>query len=87
MQEELRAMLTVVVTPAPEDPPVALLLTALELARKYGVDYMSKGLSNLITARLTPETFEDIFAAAIKVDHGPLRSVCLRLLSSTPSMG
>ena len=82
LEEEQRALLEVWVNPEPEDPPGALLLTALELARKYGVDYMSKGLTNLITARLTTETFEEIFAAAIKIDHGPLRSVCLNFARS-----
>lgn len=65
------------VSAVPEEPPIRLLLSALMLARKYVVEYMQKGLTKLVTDKLGQDTFEEILAAAIRMDHGPLRSSCL----------
>jgi len=80
--EFVRDRILLHVTSEPETPPLKLFLSALKLARKYLIDYMSKPIVlKLVLSHLTIENFEKIFAGALELDHGLLRMVCLRFAS------
>jgi hypothetical protein len=65
------------------DPPLAMLLVALEFAKKYIIEYMVRWLTEAVQTRLEDRTFEQILATAIQLDISPLRLQCIRFAENS----
>eukprot|EP00927_Polykrikos_kofoidii_P053617 TRINITY_DN48210_c0_g1_i1.p1 TRINITY_DN48210_c0_g1~~TRINITY_DN48210_c0_g1_i1.p1 ORF type:complete len:272 (+),score=56.15 TRINITY_DN48210_c0_g1_i1:124-939(+) len=67
------------------ETPLRLLLGALSISRVYQVPHLLHALVEALKARLNDETFDDVFAAAIKMDVIVLRLHCLRYAERSDS--
>ncbi|CAE8724319.1 unnamed protein product [Polarella glacialis] len=70
--------LTVTLESEPNQVPLSALLGSLRLSRKYVLEHMANAITKVVQSRLTADSFEEILATAIKIDHVPMRMFCLR---------